>query len=83
MKGHLIDPYQLTVYFLHQDSEFGDVEYPEPTQRPRVPKSLHYSLDQLTLIQVEHRASHSQPLDWLKHVFQNLLLGISIHGYII
>ena len=34
-------------------------------------------------MQVEHKASHGQPHNSLEYVFQHMLLGISIHGYVI
>ena len=46
-------------------------------------ENLYYSLDQLALMQVKHKAGCSKPLDGFKGVLQHLLRSVSVHGYVV
>ena len=48
-----------------------------------MPKNLHGSLDQLTSMQIKHKASCGELLDSFKHVILHLLLSVPVHGYVI
>ena len=48
-----------------------------------MPKDLCYSLDQLALTQVKHKAGGSESLDCFKRVLQHFVLSIPVHGYVV
>ena len=48
-----------------------------------MPENLRRRLDQLTLMQVKHKASGGESLDRFKRVLEHFLLSVPVHGYVV